>query len=69
MAGLLRIDIEGARRRQGLASYLVAEALHDLAAEGTTVAETHVAENNAAAVQLFTKLGFQTTAQGTVFQR
>ncbi|MFM7137302.1 MAG: GNAT family N-acetyltransferase [Planctomycetota bacterium] len=69
MAGLLRIDIEGDRRRQGLASYLVAEALHDLAAEGTTVAETHVAEDNPAAVQLFTKLGFQATDHGTVFRR
>lgn len=69
MAGLLRVDIEGERRRQGLASYLVAEALHDLAAEGTTVAETHVAEDNAAALQLFTKLGFAATDHGTVFRR
>jgi ribosomal protein S18 acetylase RimI-like enzyme len=69
MAGLLRIDIEGDRRRQGLASYLVAEALHDLAAEGVSVAETHVAESNAAAVQLFSKLGFQVTDRGTLFTR
>jgi ribosomal protein S18 acetylase RimI-like enzyme len=69
MAGLLRIDIEGERRRQGLASYLVAEALHDLAAEGTAVAETQVAEDNAAALQLFTKLGFQATDHGTVYRR
>jgi ribosomal protein S18 acetylase RimI-like enzyme len=69
LAGLLRVDIEGDRRRQGLASYLVAEALHDLGVEGTTVAETHVAEDNAAALQLFTKLGFQATDHGTVFRR
>jgi ribosomal protein S18 acetylase RimI-like enzyme len=47
----------------------VAEALHDLGAEGTTVAETHVAEDNAAALQLFTKLGFQATDHGSVFRR
>lgn len=69
LAGLLRVDIEGDRRREGLASYLVAEALHDLAAEGTTIAETHVAEDNAAASQLFAKLGFQPTDHGTVFRR
>ena len=69
MAGLMRIDIEGDRRRQGLASYLVAEAIHDLAAEGTTVAETHVAADNAPALKLFAKLGFQPTDHGTVFGR
>jgi GNAT superfamily N-acetyltransferase len=69
MAGLLQVDIEGDRRRQGLASYLVAEALHDLAAEGVSVAETHVAELNPPAVQLFGKLGFRTTDRGTSFTR
>lgn len=69
MTGLLRIDIEGERRRQGLASYLVAEALHDLAAEGTSVVETHVVNDNPAAFHLFSKLGFQPTDHGTVFQR
>jgi RimJ/RimL family protein N-acetyltransferase len=69
MAGLLRIDIEGDRRRQGLANYLVAEGLHDLAEQGTTVVETHVAEDNAAAMQLFKKLGFQETDRGTIFSR
>jgi ribosomal protein S18 acetylase RimI-like enzyme len=69
MAGLIRVDIEGERRRQGLANYLVAEALHDLAEEGYSLTETHVAEDNAAAMKLFEKLGFKTTDQGTVYQR
>ncbi|MBM4023075.1 MAG: GNAT family N-acetyltransferase [Planctomycetes bacterium] len=69
MTGLLRIDIEGPRRRQGLANFLVAEALHDLAEEGTTVVEAQVAEDNAPAMKLFSKLGFQTVDQGTVFSR
>ncbi len=69
IAGLLRIDIEGARRRQGLAHYLVAEALYDLAGEGTTLVETHVGEDNAAASKLFEKLGFTPTDHGTVFRR
>ncbi|MFM8415699.1 MAG: GNAT family N-acetyltransferase [Planctomycetota bacterium] len=69
MAGLLRVDIEGARRRQGLANYLVAEALYDLGREGTTIVENHVAEDNAPARQLFSKLGFQATDHGTIFSR
>lgn len=69
LAGLIRITIEGGRRRQGLANFLVAEALYDLAHEGTTLAETHVAEDNDAAMNLFGKLGFRPTDHGTVFRR
>jgi GNAT superfamily N-acetyltransferase len=68
-AGLLHIDIEGPRRRQGLAKYLVAEAMHDLAEEGVSLLETHVATSNAAALALFESLGFETTEFGTVFRR
>lgn len=68
-AGLLHVDIEGPRRRQGLASYLVAEALHDLANEGVSMVETQVAESNAAALSLFDKLGFQAGDHGTVFRK
>ena len=68
-AGLLHVDIEGTRRRQGLASYLVAEALHDLAQEGVTLVETQVVETNAPAVSLFEKLGFTVADRGTLFTR
>ena len=68
-AGLLHVDVEGPRRRQGLANYLVAEALHDLAMEGVAVAETQVSEANAPALSLFAKLGFEPVDCGTVFRR
>jgi ribosomal protein S18 acetylase RimI-like enzyme len=68
-AGLLHIDIEGPRRRQGLAKYVVAEAMHDLAAEGVSLMETHVATSNTAALGLFESLGFETTEFGTVFRK
>ena len=68
-AGLMNVAIEGPRRRQGLASYLVAEAMHDLAAEGVTLMETHVSEANAPAMSLFGKLGFQPADHGTVFRK
>jgi ribosomal protein S18 acetylase RimI-like enzyme len=68
-AGLLHVDIEGERRRGGLASYLVAEALHDLAQEGVTLVEAQVVETNAPAVKLFEKLGFAVADRGTLFTR
>lgn len=68
-SGLLHVAIEGPRRRQGLAHYLVAEALHDLARGGVALAETHVEAGNEPALQLLTKLGFQPAARGTVFRR
>ena len=68
-AGLLHIDIEGPRRRQGLAKYVVAEAMHDLAEEGVSLMETHVATSNAAALALFESLGFETAEFGTVFRK
>ena len=68
-AGLTNVAIEGPRRREGLASYLVAEALHDLAADGVAVAETQVSTANEPALSLFAKLGFETVQQGAVFRR
>jgi ribosomal protein S18 acetylase RimI-like enzyme len=65
----MNVDVEGPRRRQGLANYLVAEALHDLAEEGVALAETQVSESNTAAVSLFEKLGFQPVDRGTVYRR
>lgn len=69
-AGLLDVVIEGPRRRQGLASHLVAEALHDLAQhEGVTLVETQVHVANTAALSLFEKLGFEPVEYGTVFRK
>lgn len=68
-AGLLHVDIEGPRRRQGLAHHLVAESLHDLAEEGVAVVETHASIANAAAMKLFLKLGLQVVEHGSVFRR
>jgi GNAT superfamily N-acetyltransferase len=67
--GLMRVDVAGGRRRQGYASYLLAEALHDLAQEGVALAETHVSEAHDVAIKLFFKLGFEATAHGTLFRR
>ena len=68
-AGLLDVEIAGPRRRQGLAHYLVAEAMHDLSQEGVSLVETHVVASNAPAMSLFTKLGFETAGHGTLFRK
>lgn len=68
-AGLLDVEIESPRRRQGLAHYLVAEALHDLSQEGVSLVETHASSTNAPAMSLFTKLGFEVTEHGTIFRK
>jgi len=68
-AGLLDVTIEGPRRREGLATYLVAEAMHDLACEGVGLVEAQVAETNPAAASLFEKLGFDAVEHGTLFRK
>ncbi len=68
-AGLVDVAIEGERRRQGLAHYLLAEAMHDLGQEGITLMETHAAATNLAAMKLFDKLGFEVAEYGTLFRR
>jgi len=68
-AGLMHIDIQGGRRREGFAHYLVAEAMHDLEQEGVTLVETHTSQGNTAALKLFGKLGFETAEHGTLFEK
>lgn len=68
-AGLLDVDVVEPRRRQGFASYLLGESLHDLAEEGVSVVETHVPRSNATATCMFDKLGFQRTNSGILFAR
>ncbi|MDA7899015.1 GNAT family N-acetyltransferase [Pirellulales bacterium] len=68
-AGLLHVDIEGPRRRQGLAQYLIAEAMHDLSEEGVALIEAHTTDANVAAAKLFEKLDFSQSGQGTLFEK
>ncbi|MFM8633243.1 MAG: GNAT family N-acetyltransferase [Planctomycetia bacterium] len=68
-AGLMHVDIVGPRRRQGLAKYLVAEAMHDLADEGVSLVEAHVSDANTAAMKLFEALGFEAVEYGAIFRR
>jgi GNAT superfamily N-acetyltransferase len=68
-AGLLHVDIEGPRRRQGLAHYLIAEAMHDLSQEGVALIEAHTTDANVPAAKLFEKLDFSQSGQGMLFEK
>lgn len=68
-AGLFHVDIEGPRRRQGLAQYLVAEAMHDLAEEGVALVEAQTSDANKPAAALFDKLGFGVAEHGSIFEK
>ena len=67
--GLLQIEIDPAIRQQGHATYLLGEALRQLQAQGTTLAEVQVPESDPAALGLFRKLGFEEVDQSVVFQK
>jgi ribosomal protein S18 acetylase RimI-like enzyme len=67
-AGLLDLQVRPERRREGLASYLLAEAMHDLAREGVGVLEAHAPISNVAATGLLKKLDFETSCQGVIYE-
>ncbi len=67
--GLLQVEVEGGRRREGLAHYLLAESFYDLAREGVALVETHASKANLPALELFAKLGFEAVDHGTLFRR
>ena len=66
-SGLLHIHIDAGRRREGLAHYLLGEALYDLGREGVAIVETQAPEENLPARALFAKLGFEAAESGTLF--
>ena len=68
-AGLLSVEVGEGRRREGLAHFLLADTFQDLAREGVALVEAQASCSNAAAMMLFSKLGFEAVEHGTVFRR
>ena len=66
-AGVIELQVEPQHRRQGLATFLLAEALRVLASQGVAVIEAQIAESDAPAAALYEKLGFQPIGRGTVY--
>ncbi len=68
-AGMAGLEVADPRRRQGLATYLLGEALRQLHARGVSLVEVHVEETNAAARALFERLGFEQVDAGTIYRK
>jgi ribosomal protein S18 acetylase RimI-like enzyme len=56
--GIVDVEVSSERRRRGLATNLLGEAFRQLGAQGISLAEAHVPEENAAGVAVFRHLGF-----------
>ncbi len=67
--GIAGLQVNDSRRKNGLATFLLGESLRNLHAQGVAVAEVHVAEENAAALALFRKLGFEQIDSAVLYRK
>ncbi len=67
--GLSELDIDESLRRQGLATFLVGEALRQVQTHGVTLVEVQAMQHNTAALGLYRKTGFQQVDEGVVFRK
>jgi GNAT superfamily N-acetyltransferase len=68
-SGLIELEVQESQRRQGLATFLLSEAMRQLQLQGTSLVEVQTMQHNAAALQLYHKLGFSQIDQGAVFRK
>jgi ribosomal protein S18 acetylase RimI-like enzyme len=67
--GMLDLDVIGGRRRQGLATFLLAEAFTLLRNRGIVRVEAQSMQANAPALALYEKLGFTKVDEGVVYRK
>lgn len=67
--GIMDLRVVPSRRRQGLATFLLADALREVARQGAAVVEAHAAQQNLAALALIRKLGLEQVEEGIVFRK
>lgn len=67
--GMYDLAIEPSLQRQGLATYIVGEALRQLQTHGSTLSEVQASSNQMAAKALFAKLGFEQVDKGIVLTK
>ncbi len=68
-AGMFDLEVCSDRRRQGLATFLLGEALERLKNRGVVRVEAQTMRENTAALALYNKLGFTRVAEGTVYRK
>jgi ribosomal protein S18 acetylase RimI-like enzyme len=67
--GLIDLGVDKSLRRRGLAIFLLSEAFRQFIGQGILLVEAQVMQNNAAAVGVYRKLGFQQMGYGSVFRK
>lgn len=68
-AGLIDLEVDPAYRHQGLATALLGEAFTTFFRQGIALVEVQTNAPNTAAINLYRKLGFTQTGQGSVFRK
>jgi len=68
-AGMFDLSVIGARRRQGLAMFLLGEAFERLRNRGIVVVEAQTMQHNEPALALYHKLGFTKVDEGIVYRK
>jgi ribosomal protein S18 acetylase RimI-like enzyme len=68
-AGMFDLEVSAEARRKGLASFLLGEAFARLKNRGIVMVEAQTMQNNAPALALYNKLGFEIVGYGEVFRK
>jgi ribosomal protein S18 acetylase RimI-like enzyme len=68
-SGLVDVHVDPALLHEGLATFLVSEALKELIHKGVGLVEAQTMERNTAAIGLYEKLGFTRVDSGAVYRR
>ena len=68
-AGMFDLEVNAARRQQGLATFLLTEAFQRLRHRGIVRVEAQTMQQNAPAVKLYEKLGFVRVDEGVVYRK
>jgi ribosomal protein S18 acetylase RimI-like enzyme len=68
-AGMFDLRVNDARRRQGLATFLLVDAFERLRSRGIVLVEAQTMQNNAPALALYAKLGFTKVDEGVVYRK
>ncbi len=68
-AGLIELEVADSSRRQGLATFLIAESFRLLQSRRVSLVEVQTMQHNAAAICLYEKLGFARVDQGLVLRK
>lgn len=67
--GLKRIEVAADQRREGLATFLMGDALKQLAGDGVALAEAQADDDDLSSTALFRKLGFVEVDRGTIYEK